>query len=97
MGEAVTETGVFFESLNFSAVKQLPIIYVCENNLYSVYTSLKDRQPKNRDNKKLINGLGIKYFSSEGNDVLSVYELMQKVVNFVRNGERPALCRVFYV
>ncbi len=95
MGEAVTETGVFFESLNFAAVKQLPIIYVCENNLYSVYTSLKDRQPKNRDNKKLINGLGVKYFSMDGNDVINVYELMQKVVSFVRNGEKPALVEFF--
>ena len=40
------EEGVFHESLNFASLNNLPILFVCENNLYSVYTSLNERQPK---------------------------------------------------
>jgi pyruvate dehydrogenase E1 component alpha subunit len=48
LGDAVAETGVFYESLNFAALKSLPVLFVCENNLYSVYTPLHKRQPEGR-------------------------------------------------
>ena len=51
-GEGATEEGVFHESINFAALHNLPILFVCENNLYSVYTGLEQRQPKKRDLKK---------------------------------------------
>ena len=44
-GDAATETGVFHESVNFAAVHHLPVLFVCENNLYSVNTPLDVRQP----------------------------------------------------
>ena len=47
-GDAATETGVFHESVNFAAVHRLPVLFVCENNLYSVNTPLRARQPANR-------------------------------------------------
>ena len=43
-GDGAVEQGVFYESLNFAVVKKIPAIFVCENNLYSVYSSLKDNQ-----------------------------------------------------
>lgn len=47
-GDAAVEEGVWHESVNFAALHKLPILFVCENNGYSCYTPLKDRQP--RDN-----------------------------------------------
>ena len=44
IGEAATEQGVFWESLNFSVLHKLPVIFYCENNLYSCFTHIKDRQ-----------------------------------------------------
>ena len=41
IGDAAVEEGVFFESINFSILKKLPVIFICENNFYSVYTILK--------------------------------------------------------
>ena len=52
-GEGATEEGVFAESLNFAALKNLPILFVCENNLYSVYSPLEVRQPKGRSIAKI--------------------------------------------
>lgn len=44
MGDGATEEGVFHESLNFAAIKNLPIIFICENNLYAIHTPQHKRQ-----------------------------------------------------
>ncbi len=51
IGDASVEEGVFFEAINFCVIKELPVVFVCENNFYSVYTHLKDRQPHKRKMK----------------------------------------------
>ena len=58
-GDAATETGVFHESVNFAAVHRLPVLFVCENNLYSVNTPLDARQPGNRTIAEMARGHGI--------------------------------------
>ena len=40
LGDGAVEEGVFFESINFAIIKKLPVLFVCENNFYSVYSSL---------------------------------------------------------
>ena len=45
-GDGATEEGHFHESLNLASVQQLPVLFVCENNFYSVYSNLLIRQPK---------------------------------------------------
>src|SRR3989344_137863 len=72
MGEAAAEEGVWHESLNFAALHKLPIIYVCENNLYSVYTPLSDRQPK-RPLTALAAAHGLKAMMGDGNDAIGVF------------------------
>ena len=41
LGDGAVEEGVFFETINFAVLKKLPCFFICENNFYSVYTSLK--------------------------------------------------------
>lgn len=62
VGDASCEEGVFFETLNFVILKKLPVIFFCENNKYSVYSGLKNRQPTNRKLYKLAEAFGIKSF-----------------------------------
>lgn len=45
-GDGATDEGVFYESLNFAALKKLPIIFICENNSYAIHTHQLRRQPK---------------------------------------------------
>src|SRR5690606_2270321 len=45
-GDGATEEGVFYESMNFAALKHLPILYVCENNFYAIHTHQSKRQAK---------------------------------------------------
>jgi pyruvate dehydrogenase E1 component alpha subunit len=58
-GDGATEEGVFYESLNFAAVHGLPVIFICENNRYSVYTNLGPRQPAHRSIARVSESLGV--------------------------------------
>ena len=89
MGDAVAETGVFFESASFAALKKLPVLFICENNLYSVYTNIKNRQPNNRSIFKMVSNIGVNSYWADGNDVTKVREITLEAINKIRNGEGP--------
>jgi pyruvate dehydrogenase E1 component alpha subunit len=90
-GEGATEEGVFQESLVFAALKNLPVVFVCENNLYSVYSSLDVRQPEDRDITAVAVANGVTAAHGDGNDVESVYELARDAVAAARAGAGPSL------
>tara|TARA_B100000989_G_C19528998_1_gene468570 strand:+ start:2445 stop:3401 length:957 start_codon:yes stop_codon:yes gene_type:complete len=87
-GDGALEQGVFFEAVNFAIIKKLPVIFICENNLYSVYSPMKVRQPK-RDISKMVNSLGIKSYSMDGNNALDVYKNLKKIIKKVRKSSNP--------
>jgi pyruvate dehydrogenase E1 component alpha subunit len=89
-GEGATEEGVFFESLNFAALKRLPVLFVCENNLYSVYSPMSVRQSPERDRVALARGHGMEGSRGDGNDVEAVYRLTRDAVARARRGEGPS-------
>ena len=89
-GEAATEEGVFHEAVNFAALKKLPVLFVCENNLYSVYSPLSVRQPANREVYELGKGHGIASWQTDGNDIVAVYELAGRAAAHARSGAGPA-------
>jgi len=90
LGDAAAEEGIFCESLNFAALKKLPILYVCENNLYSVYSPLSVRQVDERENVAIAQAYGIYNDKGYGNDVLNVSKIAGKAINHVRQGKGPA-------
>ncbi len=71
-GEGATEEGVFAESLNFAALHGLRVLFVCENNLYSVYSPLEVRQPADRSITALAGAHGVAAYRADGNDVDAV-------------------------
>jgi len=88
-GEAATEEGVFHESINFATLKKLPIVFVCENNLYSVYSPLSVRQPNGREIFWLAKGHGIKSYQGDGNNAIEVYKLAEQAIHKARQGNGP--------
>lgn len=88
-GDGATEEGVFYESLNFAVLKKIPVLYICENNLYSVYSPLCVRQPAERSIGKIVKGLGMQGCSSDGNDVIEVYKKAYEAVEHIRKGNGP--------
>ncbi|MCK5179661.1 MAG: thiamine pyrophosphate-dependent dehydrogenase E1 component subunit alpha, partial [Candidatus Omnitrophica bacterium] len=89
-GDAAIEEGVFHESLNWASLKKLPVIFVCENNLYSTSTSLKDRQPQVEIFKRA-ESYGMPGIRVDGNDVVKVYEVASEAMANAREGKGPTL------
>ena len=90
-GEGATEEGVFCESLNFAALQNLPIVFVCENNQYSVYSPLSVRQPADRDLGLIARGHGLAYAHGDGNDVLEVCEIAGAAIQDARSDLGPSV------
>ena len=88
-GDGAVEEGVFYESVNFAVLKNLPILFICENNFYSVYSSLIVRQPENRKIHEMVNALGIATHNGNGNLVSEVYTLTNNAVEKIKMGEGP--------
>jgi pyruvate dehydrogenase E1 component alpha subunit len=88
LGDATTEEGVASESLNFAALKRLPVIFFCENNFYSVQSPLDTRQPP-REIYKWAAGYGIDSVRVDGTSVLDVYEATREAVARAREGGGP--------
>lgn len=88
-GEAATEEGVFSESLNFASLKKLPILFICENNHFSVYSPLSVRQPAERDNTAIAKAYGIYVDKGNGNDVEEIYNITKKAVEQIQKGRGP--------
>ena len=93
-GDGATEEGAFYESLNIASTFKLPTFFICENNLYSVYSSLEPRQPKNRNLHQLCKSLDIKSFRVNDYDISKFYKLSKELINYVRKYNRPALIEV---
>lgn len=87
-GDGATGEGILFESLNFAALKKLPIIFVCENNLYSTHLPVREIRPS-LPIYELAKPFGIKTSQVDGNDVLKIYECAHQAVERCRNGKGP--------
>jgi TPP-dependent pyruvate/acetoin dehydrogenase alpha subunit len=87
-GDGATEEGVFAESLNFAALKRLPMLFVCENNGYAIHTAQERRQGK-PDICARAQAYGISAERIEHNDALYLFERTKTVAAKVRSGGGP--------
>jgi len=87
-GDGATEEGVFHESVNFAALKKLPILFVCENNLYAIYTGLDARvgATKLLDRVRSYN-IPAEYV--ESGDYDDIHTAARRAVQEIRNGNGP--------
>ena len=85
-GDGCFEEGVMHETLNFAALKKLPLIFVCENNQYAVMTGLQERQPT-REIFEVAKAHGLASLSADGNDVEMVAQLSEQAINSARSGD----------
>ncbi|UBF26004.1 hypothetical protein K9N68_31460 [Kovacikia minuta CCNUW1] len=85
-GDGAVEEGVFHESINFAALKQLPIIFVCENNSYAIHTHQRSRQSVG-DICDRVRPYGIPTERIGDNDLFTLYEKTSGAVSALRRGE----------
>ncbi|MDD1620216.1 MAG: thiamine pyrophosphate-dependent dehydrogenase E1 component subunit alpha [Methylococcaceae bacterium] len=93
-GDGCFEEGVMHETLNFATLKKLPLLFVCENNQYSVMTPLVERQP-NRDIYKIAAAHGLQAMNGDGNRVDQVYALAQAAIANARAGLGPQFLELY--
>ncbi len=95
-GDAASNQGAFHESLNMASAWDLPIVYIIENNLYGISVAL-ERVTKLKDLSERAKAYGIPGETIDGNDVLAVYETVNKAVEKARKGEGPSLieCKTY--
>jgi pyruvate dehydrogenase E1 component alpha subunit len=95
-GDGAVDEGTFHESLNFAALKQLPVVFVCENNFYATSSHQATRHSEPNIAKKA-EGYGIPGIQLDGNNVLDVYAAAGEAVRRVRSGSGPTLleCRTY--
>ena len=86
LGDGAAEEGVFLESVNLSASKGLPIVFVIEDNKYAVNTGHSERKSARYSFKKLFEGLGAKYIRKSGQEVQEVYDGMTEARSSASRG-----------
>ena len=92
-GDGATEEGSYHESLNFASLHSLPILFINENNLLSIYTDIKERQ--SYINKKHIESYNIKYFYIEhGYDFFQIFRTIKKIIQYIKKKNRPAYIEI---
>lgn len=89
MGDAAIEEGVFHESANFAALHGLNVVFAVENNLYSCYTHIHQRQPK-RSFRSIANAHNLRYYNCDPNNVESIENSM----SVARWGIGPSLVEI---
>lgn len=87
-GDGCFEEGVVHESLNFAALHKLPVIFVCENNDFSVYTHRNERQP-DRPIYRIAEAHGMTAAFGDGNDVEEVLSISRGAIERARTGMGP--------
>ncbi|MEA4815326.1 MAG: thiamine pyrophosphate-dependent dehydrogenase E1 component subunit alpha [Lachnospiraceae bacterium] len=85
-GDGSVQEGIFHESMNMAALWKLPLMVVCENNLYAVTTSFKNSSCVPRVSDRAL-GYKIKGRTIDGNDILAVYDAVSEAADYVRAGE----------
>ncbi|NIP72244.1 MAG: pyruvate dehydrogenase (acetyl-transferring) E1 component subunit alpha [Gammaproteobacteria bacterium] len=88
LGDAANNQGTFHESLNMAKLWNLPVLYVCENNLYGIGTRI-DRSTAVVDQHKRVSGYDIPSAQADGQDIEAVYAAAKPAVEHVRSGKGP--------
>ncbi len=95
-GEGATSEGDWHEAMNFAGIYDLPIVFVCENNLYAISVPLS-KQAGVTDLSVRAEGYGFPGVTVDGNDVLACYQAMKEAVDRARSGGGPTMieCKTY--
>jgi len=95
-GDGASNQSTFHEALNIASIWKLPVVFVCENNLYGI-SMRQDKHQAIKDVADRAIGYGIPGVTVDGNDVLAVYEVAKEAINRARSGAGPTLveCKTY--
>ncbi len=90
-GDGTTNIGAFHEALNFAAIWKLPVVFVCENNLYMEYTAIDQVTAVEHPAADRAGAYGLEPVLIDGNDVELVYQTARRAIDQARRGGGPSL------
>lgn len=90
-GDGTTNIGAFHEALNFAVIWKLPVVFVCENNLYMEYTPISEVTAVKHPAADRASAYGLPSIVVDGNDADAVYRTMRVAFEKARAGEGPSL------
>lgn len=93
-GEGATDEGIFWEAVNYAALRKLPILFMCENNRFATYSAQQFRQPQDNLSAKVA-AFGIKAQNVFGNDATALYRVLSEALVGIRNGEGPQFIQAY--
>lgn len=95
-GDGAVNNSAFHEGVNMAAIWNLPVVFVCENNLYATETPFA-KVTRNTDVASRGAAYGIPGISVDGNDVIAVYEVAGQAIDVARSGSGPTLieCKTY--
>lgn len=93
IGEGGMEEGIVFEALNFSSLMKLPVLYICENNRYSVHTEVSERQVNNKIIER-VRSFGIESYKINQNDPFNNYKKIKSSIEYIRKYKKPVFIEV---
>jgi pyruvate dehydrogenase E1 component alpha subunit len=88
-GEGAMDEGSFYESANYASLKKLPVLFVCENNLYATESPSRLRQPAGTDLCDRVRSFRIEALRVDGNDVREVHRATEAILGELRAGNGP--------
>ncbi len=95
-GDGASNRGDFHEGLNMASILNLPVVFICENNGYALYTPVEQNM-RIKDISVRAQGYGMPGVTIDGNDVLEVHKTVQEAVERARKGGGPTLieCKTY--
>ena len=93
-GDGATEEGVFLESLDFAALHKLNVLFVCENNKFSVYSPIKNRQSAKRKITEISKSIGISSKKFKNHNLIKLNNFFEKKIKDMRKKKYPYLVEI---
>ena len=93
IGDGGMEEGIVYETLNLASLHSLPIIFICENNNFSVHTNIKHRT-KSKNFKDKVESFNIDYIRITDYHINSIFEVVKKAFSKTRNKKKPIFIEI---
>ena len=93
-GEGATDEGVFWETINYAATRKLPLVLLCENNLYATY-SPQTKRSVGRNIAERVSTFGLQSKTIFGNDAVAAYIAVKEAMEQARTGKGPVFIEAF--
>jgi len=93
-GEGASDEGIFWEAMNYAALRKLPVVFVCENNRYATYSDQLKRQPADNLSQR-VEAFGVRSKALFGNDVIAVHSAIAEAMDLARSGQGPSFIECY--